>query len=503
MLGGGGAGKSIYKGLLSSGYQAVNCRRTNGELLELVHGDVLISTWPAEYQSKLEQKLEESQSRFSLVIDAQFFVPEGPLERWCSRHGFQYIAGQEWWKFQAREQDKIWFGEDRLGMGKQKITALVPESKSEMIRAMIVAVAFGLETEIRNPSHCEDTEVLAKALQLLGVKIEQQKDSWRISPPAKLIPPDEVIYLGEGATGFRLFCALASVMGGDSLLIDIAPSLRSRPLEVPAASWPMRLKTGAAIPSIAPMDKTSQFASGILIMGAAKVFRGELPEYSLKIEGERVSQPYLDLTMKILRETGLQVVNRGNAILVSKAKSIQHWVFLVAKDASALSFLEVLAKFWDLTPFLREANRQGDSIFPVLLDQWLRAGTVVNLRNYPDLAPCFWAAAVLFRKNLCIVDTPQLRWKESDRAKTLLDATLVIGGKGVLTDDGIKVDFEGWVPPGSKRILITAGDHRMAMAFGIVQTEYANICPDNLDCVKKSFPAFWPCLAAWERCLPG
>jgi 5-enolpyruvylshikimate-3-phosphate synthase len=148
------------------------------------------------------------------------------------------------------------------------------------------------------------------------------------------------------------------------------------------------------------------------------------------------------------------------------------------------------------------ASRQGDGAFPDFLAR-LAAGEKLSLRGHPDLAPPLWAAAALGRRRLEVVDTPQLKWKESDRAGLLVAAALALGAEAFETPGGFVADFRAWVPSGREVFLRTDGDHRLAMAFGLVGYEEAGIAPDRRDCVKKSFPAFWTALDLLQEALPG
>jgi len=101
------------------------------------------------------------------------------------------------------------------------------------------------------------------------------------------------------------------------------------------------------------------------------------------------------------------------------------------------------------------------------------------------------------------VDCPQLHWKESNRARLLAQAAQKLGAPAEEREDGFLVDFCGWVPPAEETFLRTDGDHRLAMAFGLLATDIPWVMPDRRDCVRKSFPSFWPALQLLEEVLPG
>jgi 3-phosphoshikimate 1-carboxyvinyltransferase len=449
---------------------------------------------------------------FRVVIDAQFSRPpnQAPLALWAEAKGIAYVPGTVWWREQARMQDEFWFGADRLGTAREAVLKLVPYSKSETLRALAISLAFGIPAEIRNPGLNDDTEVFANAIEALGGSVDRTADTWRVFPPAKLECPAGAVHMGEGATGLRILAALSPLFAG-GLQIDADPSLRARPMReiheglglAASGDWPMRIPAGTALPERVSLERSSQFASGFLIAGAAEVFRGQRPAYRLELTGERRSETYLQLTIAFLRETGLEISASEGAVEIRPGKPASRFHFKIDPDASAVALLEAYARRWRLHSFFDAASsRQGDAEFPRLLGQALETGAA-SLRHHPDLAPALWVGAALFRRPLTVKDCPQLRLKESDRAKLLVQAAQALGAKAEERADGFCVDFSDFVPPPREIFLRTEGDHRLAMAFGILATDYPQVAPDRRDCVRKSFPHFWQALALLEEAQPG
>lgn len=511
VAGGGGAARSVESGLQEAGFDPRLWVRQEGRLASRPEGLALVSTWPGEYQEALVEALG-APSHFELVIDAQFSRPpaQAPLALWAAGKNIPYVPGTVWWREQARLQDQIWFGEDRLGTAYEAALKLVPSSKSETLRALAIALAFGVQTEIQGPGINEDTEVFASALEQLGAAIDRNNDIWRVFP-GRLEAPAEPVFMAEGATGLRILAALSVLFQGAPLFFEAAPSLRSRPMDelfsglglpIPEG-WPLEVPVSGKLPEKVSLERSSQFASGFLIAGAAEVFRGKRAYYRLLIEGERRSESYLNLTCAFLREAGLRVEEKDSAIEVRPGAGAHKLHFRIEKDASSLAFLEVYARRWKLRSFFpAENSRQGDAIFPQLLTEAMETGEV-SLRHFPDLAPALWAAAAIFRKPLRVKDCPQLHLKESDRANLLAEAALALGVPAGESEDGFFVDFRSLHPAREEIFLRTDGDHRLAMAFGLLGTDDPLVAPDRRDCVRKSFPHFWQVLALLEEALPG
>jgi 5-enolpyruvylshikimate-3-phosphate synthase len=110
---------------------------------------------------------------------------------------------------------------------------------------------------------------------------------------------------------------------------------------------------------------------------------------------------------------------------------------------------------------------------------------------------------LLLRLRLEVIEAPHLKLKESDRGGLLVQAARALGAPAETRPDGFVADFRNLAPLRRETYLRTDGDHRMAMAFGLVATELPLAAPDRKDCVRKSFPHFWRVLSALEEAQPG
>ncbi|RZA07341.1 MAG: type I 3-dehydroquinate dehydratase [Proteobacteria bacterium] len=511
IVGGGGAARAVEEGLRAEGYLPRLWVREGGRLGKCPVGAALVSTWPGDYQEALVQALP-SQLKFRAVVDAQFSrgPADAPLSQWAAARAIPYVGGHAWWKEQARGQDRLWFGADRLGAVKEEVLKQVPASKSETLRAMALSAACGVPALIEGPALNEDTEVFLRALEHLGFTIDRDNEqSWHLYPPRSLIPPAHAIGLGEGATGLRILGALSTLMEGGPLLLSGSARLQERPADdlllalglESHAPWPLELPVGLALPSAISLEQSSQFATGFLIAGAGAIHRGLIPSYELHLEGELRSATYVDLTLHLLREAGFTAERDDRRVSIRAGTKLKQFKFKIERDASSLAFLEAYGRRWGLSTFFSEM-RQGDAAFPLFLER-LERGEVLSLKDHPDLAPPLWAAAAMNRLRLEVVEAPHLKLKESDRAGLLVEAALALGAKGETRPDGFIVDFTHAGAVRRETFLRTDGDHRMAMAFGLVGTEHPLVAPDRKDCVRKSFPNFWRVLSALEEAQPG
>ena len=83
----------------------------------------------------------------------------------------------------------------------------------------------------------------------------------------------------------------------------------------------------------------------------------------------------------------------------------------------------------------------------------------------------------------------ELRVKESDRIRAVVENLRRVGVAAEERPDGLLV------PDGKRKLsgsVITRGDHRIAMAFGVLARIPGNeISIDDRDCVNISYPSFW------------
>lgn len=158
---------------------------------------------------------------------------------------------------------------------------LAPGSKSQTQRALILAALAPGQSRLVSPLDCDDSRHLRRALQRLGVLIEEQPGSWRVDG-ARLRSPDAPLWCGEAGTTLRFLAPLALLLDGPLSLAG-SPRLSQRPLAgllrslqtlgvtartpAPGESLPLCLTRAEAVGDSCAVDVTrsSQFASGLLM----------------------------------------------------------------------------------------------------------------------------------------------------------------------------------------------------------------------------------------------
>ncbi|WP_354332650.1 3-phosphoshikimate 1-carboxyvinyltransferase [Pedobacter sp. CG_S7] len=382
-------------------------------------------------------------------------------------------------------------------------------SKSESNRALVTsALSKGL-VKVDNLSDADDTVVLNNILTQLVNRDDQLQH----------------IDVGHAGTAMRFLTAYLSTIDGQFLLTG-SKRMKERPIKLLAAAltslgavikydsiegYPPLLITGPLIQSTRNIkirgDISSQYLSALLIIAPT------LPMgLSLEIEGPLTSKPYVDMTLKMLEETGIKHVWLDNTITIAPQKHTES-VLTVEPDWSAASYWYSIASLADLAtitlPNLKETSLQGDSrIHEIMLPlgvKTIRKGNgfqltktlensqqqeVLNLKDCPDLAQTIIVAAAAKGLNLAFTGLETLKIKETDRIKALQNELAKIGVALLEANEVYTLACENLNFP-ARVSFKTYDDHRMAMAFAPLSLLIAEVEIEDLHVVEKSYPDFW------------
>lgn len=387
-----------------------------------------------------------------------------------------------------------------------------PTSKSMTQRALVLAALADGPSTVARPLVCDDARHLSRLLEAMGVGVERGETAWRITPAA-LRAPAEPQVLGNAGTAVR-FGSCLSLLSDGPLTIDGDEHMRRRPLGplVDALAQlgvearylgaegcpPVRLERTSPTPPAVTIDGSlsSQYASGLAMVGP-RLPRG----LTVHLEGELVSQPYLDMTLAMMRRAGIEVAREGRAIAVPPG-TYRGGTFEVEVDWSGAAFLLAAGFVLDRTvevPGLASPadSLQGDAVFADFLTR-LRSNepSTFDLTEAPDLIAPLAAAALFASHPTTIVGAAHTRVKESDRVAVLASQLSKVGANIEVRADGLQIQPLATPIPGPR--LDPHDDHRMAMAFAVVGLRVP-LSIDNPACVSKSFPDFFAALAPLQE----
>lgn len=371
-------------------------------------------------------------------------------------------------------------------------------------RALIIGALAHNISCVANVAHCNDTAVLSSALT----------------------SRHELVDVAHAGTAMRFLTAYYALMPAQEHILTGSPRMQQRPiaplvdaLRQLGASInycnnegypPLRIKgtklSGGAV-SIRG-DVSSQFISALLLV-APYMQEG----LQLTLTGHILSQPYIDMTVKMMQQAGAHVSCLGNTITVAP----QHYTpsrIDVENDYSAASYWYEIAAL-NAQPYrlenMPQESLQGDARVAHYFEQLgvesiygnkgidiiprstrqASPTVALDLANEPDLAQTIVMSCALQEKHFCITGLHNLRIKETDRIAALVSEAAKLGyifsqpDEGTLAWSGERCEIKHPI------VIDTHDDHRMAMAFAPATLRYDAITIDNPQVVNKSYPNFW------------
>lgn len=421
----------------------------------------------------------------------------------------------------------------RAGINPQCVVRL-PGSKSLTNRALLLASLAQGRSLLENVLDCDDSRHLAEAIAALGVAVQWNKDQRRILVTGAGGPfpvREGRFFLGNAGTACRFLTAALAATGG-SFIVDGDRRMRERPIgdlvraladlgaeiEAPGGFPPVKIGAramrGGRIEI--PGTTSSQFISAILM--AAPVIRERV---DIRVTGELVSRPYLDLTMECMRRFGARAVlddRRADGrpvFTVSPGKGYRGTAFTVEGDASAASYFLAAAAVTGTTVRVEGVGKeslQGDArCADVLAAMGCRvtkereAMTVTggllkkvdwDCGEIPDVVPTLAVVALFAHGRTRLRGVPHLRHKESDRIVSVATELRKLGAVVRELPDGLEI--EGTLGPEPSplhgAIIEPWGDHRVAMAFAVAGLAIPDVTILAPQVVAKSFPEFFGAL---------
>ncbi|MBQ9963921.1 MAG: 3-phosphoshikimate 1-carboxyvinyltransferase [Clostridia bacterium] len=247
---------------------------------------------------------------------------------------------------------------------------------------------------------------------------------------------------------------------------------------------------------------SSQFVSGLLM--AAPLLGTPC---RIRVVGEMASYPYIVLTIDALKVFGVTVTQEGTTFTVDGAYRSPKQVYAEG-DWSNAAFWLVGAALSDSSAFslsgLTADSGQGDRAIVSLLQQAgftvqetdgvfgaSGSGTTplhVNAEAIPDLVPILAVLATALPGETVIDHAERLRHKESDRLESVAQMIKALGGRVIITDDGLRIEGS----PLSGGTVEAYNDHRIVMSAAIAALRCdGSVTIRGAEAVTKSYPTFF------------
>jgi 3-phosphoshikimate 1-carboxyvinyltransferase len=99
-----------------------------------------------------------------------------------------------------------------------------------------------------------------------------------------------------------------------------------------------------------------------------------------------------------------------------------------------------------------------------------------------------------------VTGAAELRVKESDRIATITAGLRRLGAQVEELPDGFRIAGPQPLRPEADTVIVTEGDHRIAMAFAVAAlAAEGEFAIDDAACMAVSYPGFLETLAAMQR----
>jgi 3-phosphoshikimate 1-carboxyvinyltransferase len=397
---------------------------------------------------------------------------------------------------------------------------IVPGSKSYTHRILIAAALSDGVCTITNGLRSEDTLLTMDALKQMGITIEVLDDRFVVhGEKGRLKSCHDPVYLGNSGTSMRLLTAVASLGQGRYTLAGIK-RMEERPIQdlldglvqmgVTACSTnntgcpPVEVKGGnVAGGSVAlRCGVSSQFLSALLLIGPYTQNGVEINV----VEGP-VSKPYVDMTVDVMEELGVEVKRNGyERFSVAGGQIYRAGSYKVEPDCSQAGYFWAAAALTGSRIKVKgttHKTRQGDVRLTQLFENMgcninletdgisVTGGSLTaitaDMADMPDMVPTLAVVAAFADGTTVIKNVGHLKAKESDRLGSVVNELSKMGIEASCSDTGMTI--KGGSPKGAE--IDTYGDHRMAMSFALAGLKVPGIVIRDEKCVEKSFPNFW------------
>ncbi|CUM38116.1 3-phosphoshikimate 1-carboxyvinyltransferase [Streptomyces gardneri] len=395
----------------------------------------------------------------------------------------------------------------------------IPGSKSVTARALFLAAAAEGTTTLLRPLVSDDTEGFAEGLTALGYALRREPGAWHVEGRPDGPGADTAdVYCRDGATTARFLPTLVAA-GRGTYRFDASAQMRGRPLGPLSTALrtlgvdlrhlekeghhPLDVHASGVKGGALTLDagQSSQYLTALLMLGPLTAEGLDITVTDL------VSEPYVEITLAMMRAFGADVRQEGRTYRVAPT-GYRARTYGIEPDASTASYFFAAAALEPgrsvTVPGLGTGALQGDLAFVDVLRRMgaeveitdtgttvrstgtLR-GLTVNMRDISDTMPTLAALAPFADGPVRIEDVANTRVKECDRLDACAENLRRLGITVRTGPDWIEI--HPGTPTGPVEIA-THGDHRIVMSFAVTALRTPGITFDDPGCVKKTFPDF-------------
>lgn len=403
----------------------------------------------------------------------------------------------------------------------------VPGDKSITHRAIMLGALTKGGTKIFAPLKSEDTLRTLACMEALGVKTTEDGDDYIITSPGReaLSSPKELLYTGNSGTTTRLLTGLITGLGLDASLngdrsIEKRPMDRvANPLKEMGANITLKNDKYPPVNIHKSKLKTIEYTMPVASaqVKSAILFAGLFIEGKTVVHEDKPSRNHSEL---MLSQFGANIeVNEGSVTLLGGQELTSSDV-VVPGDISSAAFLMVLAAITpgsDITLKNVSLNSTRAGIIDVFTEMGVNFEVIqhnevgelygdihVKYTNHLkpfnlsgsliprliDEIPVLTLLALYADRPSTIKDADELRFKETDRIRAVIDELGKIGVKFDEKEDGYTV-YPSNISDISKAAFKGYHDHRIIMMLLVLAiSSNQEITIDDISAINISYPSF-------------
>ncbi|MDR1759771.1 MAG: 3-phosphoshikimate 1-carboxyvinyltransferase [Fibrobacter sp.] len=404
-----------------------------------------------------------------------------------------------------------------------KGTVSLPGSKSISNRVLLISALANGKTRLHRLLKSDDTRYMGEGLEALGISIELSENNAEAvvcgnGGPISCDSAD--LFLGNAGTAMRSLCA-ALCLGKGYFRLAGEPRMTERPIRdlVDALT-----ELGATIRYEGTEGYPPLLIEAHGLRGGRVSIRGNISSQYLtallicapycesplhiSIEGSLISKPYIALTLKVMKDFGIEVRHENfQEFDIPQGVYRSPGEYSIEGDASSASYFlagAAIAGGPVRVTGVGTKSAQGDVGFVKVLekmgavvrlgDDWIECekgtlrGVDLDLNDIPDAAMTVAILALFADGPTTIRNIGSWRVKETDRIEALTAELRKVGAAVESSIDSIEI-----TPPKELKSasIETYNDHRMAMCFSLVALGGVPITILDPGCVRKTYPQFF------------
>lgn len=386
-------------------------------------------------------------------------------------------------------------------------------SKSETNRLLLLQALYP-NISLDNISNSDDSEVMESIIHNSQLTTSNS----------------QLFNVHHAGTAMRFLTAFFAIQDGKEVILTGSSRMKERPIKILVEALQqlgaeITYEENEGFPPLKiigkklnnhrvslPANVSSQYISALLLI-APKLENG----LELTLEGEITSIPYINMTLALLEEIGIETSFIENKIIVKPQFKIQNSQLTIESDWSSASYwfsivaLSEIGTKITLSSYKKD-SLQGDAVLTEIYKDF-GVETIFNndhsitiskerihnlqltthnsqLNNCPDIAQTIAVTCFGLGMGCHLTGLHTLKIKETDRLEALKNELTKLGATVSITDESLTLVKNSLPLEGLGKAIKTYQDHRMAMAFAPLALKVPIII-EEAEVVSKSYPTFW------------